>query len=82
HKRYEQHLHRLLREITHRSKNLLAVVQGIARQTAETVKTPQDFIARFGARLQALSGAHDLLVRQSWQGVELRDLILREIETY
>lgn len=82
HKRYEQHLHRLLREITHRSKNLLAVVQGIARQTAESVTTSQDFIRRFGARLQALSGAHDLLVRQSWQGVELRDLILREIETY
>jgi PAS domain S-box-containing protein len=82
HKRYEQHLHRLLREITHRSKNLLAVVQGIARQTAESVDTPQEFIARFGARLQALSGAHDLLVRQAWQGVELRDLVMRELETY
>ena len=82
HKRYEQHLHRLLREITHRSKNLLAVVQGIARQTAESVATPQQFIARFGARLQALSGAHDLLVSQAWQGVELRDLIMREMETY
>jgi PAS domain S-box-containing protein len=81
HKRYEQHLHRLLREITHRSKNLLAVVQGIARQTAESVDTPQEFIMRFGARLQALSGAHDLLVRQAWQGVELRDLIMRELES-
>ena len=82
HKRYEQHLHRLLREITHRSKNLLAVVQGIARQTAESVNTPQEFIVRFGARLQALSGAHDLLVNQAWQGVELRDLIMREMDSY
>lgn len=80
HKRYEQRLRALLRELTHRSKNLLAVVQGIARQTAESVETMPDFIARFGARLQALSGVHELLVGRSWQGVELGELALRELE--
>lgn len=81
HKRYEQHLRSLLRELTHRSKNLLAVVQGLARQTAESVDTMPEFTQRFGARLQALSGAHELLVRRSWQGVELQDLVLLEIES-
>lgn len=80
HKRYEQRLKALLRELTHRSKNLLAVVQGIARQTAESVETMPDFIARFGARLQALSGVHELLVGRSWQGVELGELAQRELE--
>lgn len=80
HKRYEQRLRALLRELTHRSKNLLAVVQGIARQTAESVETMPDFIARFGARLQALSGVHELLVAQSWQGVDLAELVARELE--
>ncbi|MDR3494984.1 MAG: HWE histidine kinase domain-containing protein [Ancalomicrobiaceae bacterium] len=80
HKRYEQHLRNLLRELTHRSKNLLAVVQGLARQTAESVDTMPEFIQRFSARLQALSGAHELLVRRSWQGVELQDLVLQAIE--
>lgn len=81
HKRYEQRLRALLRELTHRSKNLLAVVQGIARQTAESVETMPDFIARFGARLQALSSVHELLVGRSWQGVELGELVVRELET-
>lgn len=80
HKRYEQRLRALLRELTHRSKNLLAVVQGIARQTGESVETMPDFIARFGARLQALSGVHELLVGRSWQGVELGELAMRELE--
>jgi len=68
-----------MRELTHRSKNLLAVVLGIARQTAETVDTLPAFIDRFGARLHALSGAHELLVERSWVGVDLRDLVMREL---
>ncbi|MDR3375947.1 MAG: HWE histidine kinase domain-containing protein, partial [Ancalomicrobiaceae bacterium] len=80
HKRYEQHLRNLLRELTHRSKNLLAVVQGLARQTAETVDTLPEFIERFGSRLQTLSGAHELLVRRSWQGVELQELAVQVMQ--
>lgn len=79
HKRYEQHLRAMLRELTHRSKNLLAVVQGIARQTGETVNSLPDFNARFGARLQALSDAHELLVGRAWRGVELGELVAREL---
>lgn len=79
HKEYEQQLRVVMRELTHRSKNLLAVVLGIARQTAETVDSLAAFIDRFGARLQALSGAHELLVERSWVGVDLRDLVMREL---
>jgi PAS domain S-box-containing protein len=79
HKLYEQHLQNLLRELSHRSKNLLAIVQGIARQTGGSVTNLPDYLARFSARLQALSGAHELLVNRSWHGVDLRDLVLREI---
>jgi two-component sensor histidine kinase len=80
HKRSEQILYSLLRELTHRSRNLLAVVQGLARQTAESTDTMTEFNSRFAARLQALSGAHELLVRRSWQGVDLHDLIRQEID--
>ena len=79
HKEYEQQLRVVMRELTHRSKNLLAVVLGIARQTAETADTFAAFIDRFGARLHALSGAHELLVERSWVGVDLRDLVMREL---
>jgi len=79
HKEYEHQLRIVMRELTHRSKNLLAVVLGIARQTAETVDTLPAFMLRFGARLQALSAAHELLVERSWVGVDLRDLVTREL---
>lgn len=79
HKLYEQHLQNLLRELSHRSKNLLAIVQGIARQTGTSSQTLPEYLARFSARLQALSGAHDLLINRAWHGADLRELIMREI---
>jgi two-component sensor histidine kinase len=45
--------HLLMREVNHRAKNMLSVVDAIAHQTA--AKTPEDFIERFSERIQALS---------------------------
>src|SRR5262249_3312006 len=60
----------LMREINHRAKNMLSVVDSIARQTA--TKNPEDFIERFSERIQALSANQDLLVRNEWNGVRSR----------
>jgi two-component sensor histidine kinase len=61
-----------LREINHRAKNMLSVVDAIAHQTA--TRNPEDFIERFSERIQALSANQDLLVRNEWNGVEVADL--------
>jgi PAS domain S-box-containing protein len=58
----EAHLRLLLRELTHRSKNLLAVIQAMARQTARHTGSVETFLTQFGARLQALAASHDLLI--------------------
>jgi len=81
-KQREQQLYLLLREITHRSKNLLAVIQGMARQTARYSGSIGDFLERFSARLQALSQSHDLLVQQSWRSASLRDLMHGQLAPY
>jgi PAS domain S-box-containing protein len=70
----EEHVRVLMRELVHRSKNLLAVVQSIARQTAMGAPTVDEFQHKFSARLQALSMAHDLLVSQDWRGAAMHDL--------
>ena len=75
----EAHLRLLLRELTHRSKNLLAVIQAIARQTARHTDTIERFIEQFGARLQALATSHDLLVQEGWHGVQLHQLIRSQL---
>ena len=74
-KHREQHVRVLLRELVHRSKNLLAVVQAMARQTAAGSPSVEDFQRKFAARLQALSMAHDLLVSQDWRGASMHDLV-------
>jgi len=78
----EAHLRLLLRELTHRSKNLLAVIQAMARQTARHAGSIEGFLTQFAARLQALASSHDLLVRESWYGASLRELVRSQLAAY
>jgi PAS domain S-box-containing protein len=65
----------LLGELNHRVKNTLAIVQSIAAQTQRSAPSPARFVEAFDARLLALSQAHNLLTRESWQGADLDDLL-------
>jgi PAS domain S-box-containing protein len=71
-KRQEEQIKLLMSEVNHRSKNLLALVLAIARQTAAT--SADDFIDRFQERILALTVSQDLLVRNKWKGVHLDKL--------
>src|SRR5437763_4015221 len=72
---YKEHLGFTLRELSHRTKNLLAVVQGLARMIARRSDDVEDFEARFRGCLQALAYSHDLLVQHDWQGATLEELL-------
>ena len=78
----EAHLRLLLRELTHRSKNLLAVIQAMARQTARHAGTIEMFLDQFSARVQALATSHDLLIQGSWYGVSLSELVNSQLAHY
>jgi PAS domain S-box-containing protein len=73
----EQREHLLMREANHRAKNILSLVQAIARQTA--AREPEDFVERFTERIQALAANQDLLVRNKWQGVDVGDLVRAQL---
>jgi two-component sensor histidine kinase len=66
-----------MREANHRVKNLLGLVQAIARQTA--AGSPQDFTGRFTERIQALAANQDLLGRNQQQGAGLEDLVRAQL---
>jgi two-component sensor histidine kinase len=72
-KAHVEHVHLLMREASHRVKNMLTLVQAIARQTA--AREPDDFMQRFTERIQALAANQDLLVRNEGQGVDVGDLV-------
>ena len=67
----------LMREINHRSKNLLTLVQVIARRTRDG--DPEDFHERFERRLISLAGAQDLLVRDESDGARLDELVRSQL---
>ena len=50
---HEEQVNLLMREVNHRAKNMLSVVQAIARQTA--ARGPDDFLDCFTERIQALA---------------------------
>jgi PAS domain S-box-containing protein len=80
-KHVEEQVHLLMREANHRVKNLLGLVQVIARQTAAgnledfVTGNPEAFIRRFTDRIQALAANQDLLGRDQHRGVDLEDLV-------
>jgi PAS domain S-box-containing protein len=76
-KAHDEKIQLLMREVNHRSKNMLSLVQAIARQTA--AREPEDFVGRFTERIQALSANQDLLVRHEWQGVDVEDLVRAQL---
>nr|WP_255609299.1 HWE histidine kinase domain-containing protein [Methylosinus sp. Sm6] len=72
-KKAEERVELLMREVTHRAKNLLTVVRAVARQTARR-DSPAAFAQRFDHRIAALGASHDLLVQNEWRGVDLEAL--------
>ncbi|WP_043935001.1 PAS domain-containing sensor histidine kinase [Brucella suis] len=81
-KRREQVLKTLLREVSHRSKNLLAIVQSIATQTARFTDSIDDFLVKFRGRIQSLSYSQDLVTDSNWRGALFLDLVRSQVEKY
>lgn len=74
-KQAEEQREILLRELNHRVKNLLAVVQAIAHQTAARTTSIGHFLQAFSGRLGALATAQGRLTEHGWRGVDLGELI-------
>ena len=74
----EERTQLLLREISHRAKNILAVVQGIARQSS-VEGNPEIFAEQLAGRLAGLAASQNLLTEGNHRGVELDMLVRAQI---
>ncbi|WP_245427120.1 PAS domain-containing sensor histidine kinase [Mesorhizobium sp. YM1C-6-2] len=81
-KRREKTLRVLLREVSHRSRNLLAIIQSIATQTGRHSSTIEEFLARFHGRLQSLASSQDLVTSSNWRGADLGELVAEQVSRY
>lgn len=81
-KRREQTLRALLREVSHRSKNLLAIIQSIAMQTSRYSFSIDQFLVRFRGRIQSLVSSQDLVTSSNWRGANLHQLVESQVAPY
>lgn len=81
-KEREQHIRLIMRELSHRTKNVLAVVQAMAWQTARTTDDAQEFKERLSLRVEGLGRSIDLLVRHQWEGVGVAELVRNQLAPF
>jgi PAS domain S-box-containing protein len=81
-KKYEEHLAFTTRELSHRTKNVLAVVLAMVRQIGKQTESFDQFEERFSGCIKALAFCHDLLVESDWQGADLRSLIAVQVAPF
>src|SRR3984957_2084331 len=74
-KHREANIRDLRAEVNHRSRNLLAVAQAIARSGVANAKTVHEFQERYSERLLGLAASQDLLTDRNWRGVPLEFLV-------
>jgi PAS domain S-box-containing protein len=81
-RRREEHVRFIIDELSHRTKNLLAVVMAVANQTALHAGDVRQYQMRFSERLQALAHCHDLLVKDRWHGASFHDLVAAQMRPF
>ncbi|MBI3675362.1 MAG: response regulator [Proteobacteria bacterium] len=79
-KRAEERHALLAREVDHRAKNALSVVQSIVRLTR--APTTDAYVKAIEGRIATLSHAHTLLSESRWQGASLHSLVEDELAPY
>lgn len=78
-KTWETRQNALLRELSHRVKNMLAVIQSMTRQTLRSHRDPETFIEMFEGRIHSLALSHSLLTDGEWRGATVTDIFRRQL---
>jgi PAS domain S-box-containing protein len=81
-KRVEEQQSKLVAELDHRVKNVLATVQAVAAHTMQTSRSMEDFVAALDGRIRSMGSTHELLSHRRWAGIPLADLVKRELAPY
>lgn len=81
-RRIEQQKDLLVRELSHRVKNNLAVVLSLIRRTGRNCKSVAEFEEKLVARVSALADAHELLFEGNWDETELLNVFQRAVQPH
>lgn len=73
---------RLVRELDHRVKNMLANVLAIAERTSGSVNSLTEFTQVFGGRLRAMARTHEAIAKRQWKEIPLAELSQTVLDSY
>ncbi len=72
----------LMRELDHRIKNTLQVIQAVIRRTAKAQSTIEGFERSLLGRVGAMSRAHELLAEERWLGANVSTVVRQETQSF
>jgi PAS domain S-box-containing protein len=72
----------MMRELAHRGKNLLAVVQSVAQRSLTEGRPPSEARAAFQGRLQALAATYGVLTNEGFDGAQLETVLHGELAAF
>lgn len=81
----KENRHRLglmVRELNHRVRNILALIQSLSAQSRESAASLEDYASALETRITSLAGAHDLLTRSDMRGAAIEDLVRLELKPF
>ncbi len=78
----ESEIRFLMREVAHRSKNQLTVIQSMLNQSLNKAENPADFADAFRKRIAGLARSTDLMIANAAQGVDLRELAQNQLQPF
>jgi PAS domain S-box-containing protein len=73
---------RLVAELDHRVKNVLATVQAVASHTMQASGSMEHFVTALDGRIRSMASTHELLSHRRWLGIPLAELVERELAPY
>mgnify|MGYP000527084052 CR=1 FL=1 len=81
-RRREKVLQSLLRDVSHRSKNLLAIIQSIVTQTSQYTDSIDAYVQKLRGRIFSLSRSQDLVTDSGWRGAFVQELLVQQVSAY
>ncbi|WP_075290763.1 sensor histidine kinase [Pararhizobium arenae] len=78
----ENEIRFLMREVAHRSKNQLTVIQSMLNQSVTSPESRQDFADTFRKRIAGLARSTDLMIANASQGVDFGELARNQLQPF
>lgn len=76
------HAQSLVREVAHRSGNLMSVIAAMARQSAKTAESTEQYVQHLVERIEGMGRSHELLFKESWRKVGLATLVEEQLKPF